>query len=1130
MRVGLCGGASVTGASGATVRLSRPQPQVALGLLVLERHRPVSREELAHVLWGDELSAHWSGAVRGVLTRVRDALDAVGLPRTTLTTTTGQVHLHLPKASVVDVEQARALVERADRAAREGRPEEVVDLVGPAVSDLARGFLPGIDLAWVDDRRRQVEGLHRRGVRLLAEGLVSSGRAAAAVTPLQELVEADPYDEAVHRSLIRALHDAGDRTGAVAAFEACRSALTEDLGVGLSAETLALEASLAGSRSLTVTPPPATSRPTGATARRPSTPAGTFVGRRAEQALLVDEVVRRGAASSAGLRVVVVEGEAGVGKTRLAHEVADTVESAGVRVLWGRCGPDTGLPYEPVAEALATVLAAGDVGTVDLEDLRADLVALVPDAHLGADPTAGTLAGELDRARLFRAAALAFERYATGPVLWVVDDLQWASPDTLALIGHVGAAVGSRTVTLLATTRERPAEVARTLAHLARGAPLRVLPLDGLAVQEVDDWLQAAAVRPHSGLAAEVHDRTGGNPFFVGHLLRAAVDAGGRLDPDVVPDELQSFLDQRIASQPPDAGLVLAAASVAGPTVGFDVLQAVTGLGDRELFAASEVLVVARLLHEDPSGRGLRFAHALVRDAVGAGIGPSRRAWFHQRTAEAILAATGGEGPGVAAELARHFGAAGPAAADRARRWSIQAAEEALDQAAWVTARDHVARARIGSGTDADDRIRSLVAEGRARRGLGDRPGSFEALEEAVSIARVHRRPRRLAESVLAMVGGGGRGVPDHARHRWVSLIDEALAGLGPDDLDLRAPLLGSRALALLLTDRDVERTESAEEALRVARASGSPVLVAQALLDHRQALVGTEHVEQRVEDLHEVLALTHDTVQVGLALAASVYEHEELLVLGDRVGARASLDRAEALLERHPDPYWGWSVATWRALGLVLDGDLAEAEAAAESALARVAAGGDPAEEAVACFGVTLVLIRILQRRSGEVVELLDAASAANPTIPCYRAVLALCLAEAGEHERAEVLLDEFAADGFASVPHDTNRLLTFAVLADVAGQRGRVDAAPALLAELAPHAGRQVFLNCYGGGGAAWGPVTAQLAGLASLLGDDAAAARWRDEARAASEAFGAPGLEARTATVLAATSTVQASPDPA
>lgn len=1119
MRVALCGAVAVSGPAGVEVRVTRVQPQVALALFVLERHRPVAREELAHVLWGDDLPSHWPGAARGVITRVRDAFDTAGLPRAALTTSGGLVHLELPADVVVDVESARRSVDDAGTALAEGRPAVAAELAERAAADLAGGFLPGVDSAWVDDRRREVEGLRRRAERLCVDALLASGQPGRAVAPALALVEADPYDEAVHRLLVTALAEAGDRLGALAAVEACRDLFQRELGVGLGPETAALHDALLGA----ARPP---SGPTGlrvapaagpTTARRPATPGGAFVGRAPEQALLVEEVVRPPRRNlGSGLRVVVIEGEAGVGKTRLAHEVADIVEPAGVRVLWGRCGPDTGLPYEPVVEALATIVASERLGTIDLDDVRADLAALVPglDATEAGGPST---VPELDRTRLFRAATLAFERFASGPVTWVIDDLQWASADTLALIGHLGAGLVGTPLTILATARERPAPVAATLAHLARQVPLRVVPLGGLDVGEVERWLADAAIRPASGLAEDVHHRTGGNPLYLGHLLRAAADAGGTLDPALVPAELQAFLDQRIAAQPPDAGLVLAVAAAAGDTVGLDALRAATGLDDRSLLAAVDALAATRLLLEDPDGGGVGFTHALVRDAVDAGTGPGKRAWFHLRLAEHLEAAGA---PGGAGEVARHFAAAGPAAAERARRWSLAAAEEALEKAAWATAGHHLALARHRPGFDADDRIRALVAEGRLRRAAGDRAGTFALLDEAISLARVHGRPRGRAQAVLALVGGGGRGVADLARHRWSSVIEEALAGLGPDDDDLRVPLLGAFALALLLTDRDDERRAAADEALRLARVHGDPIVVAQALLDHRQARVEPEHAEARLVDLDEVLALAEGAGRVGLAVAASMYQHEDRLLLGDRAGARASLARAEDLLVEHPDPYWAWCAATWRALGLLLDGEVDRAEDAALAALASAVPGrGDPDDpgeagaEAVACYGVNLVAIRLHQGRAGEVVELLAAAADANPQIPCYRAVLALCLAEDGQLDRARAELEALAADDFGVIPHDTNRLLAFAVLADVACQLGEVERAPALLAELVPHAGRQVLLNCFGGGGAAWGPVSAQLAGLSRLVGDAAAADRWAAEAWASSAAMGSTFVVARS-----------------
>jgi hypothetical protein len=202
--------------------------------------------------------------------------------------------------------------------------------------------------------------------------------------------------------------------------------------------------------------------------------------------------------------------------------------------------------------------------------------------------------------------------------------------------------------------------------------------------------------------------------------------------------------------------------------------------------------------------------------------------------------------------------------------------------------------------------------------------------------------------------------------------------------------------------------------------------------------------------------------------------------------------------------PYWSWVVHTWSTLDAIIDGRLAEAEALAFSALAIQ----PDHPEAVACFGVNLVDIRLYQGNPDEMLDLLESAADANPHIPAYRAVLAMCCVEAGKPDRGMPAYRSFAGSGFAAIPADTNRLLSLVVLAHTAAQLGTVAERQALAGRLQPWSGQQAILNCFAGGGAYWGPVDHSLALLLApgperdLLLDRAIASARRFEAPLAVE----------------------------
>lgn len=190
-------------------RLAGAQPRAALALLALERHRTVKRDELAELLWGEDVPDHWPGAVRGVVAKVRAFLAGVGLPPTTLTSEGGSLQLNLPTTARVDVEEAAAAVDDAEAALADRRWDDARAAAERAVQVLAGGLLGDHDAEWVDLRRRSLDSLGRRGRHVVGAALLGAGQAAPAIAAATALLADDPFDEAGHRLLIRAHHGEG---------------------------------------------------------------------------------------------------------------------------------------------------------------------------------------------------------------------------------------------------------------------------------------------------------------------------------------------------------------------------------------------------------------------------------------------------------------------------------------------------------------------------------------------------------------------------------------------------------------------------------------------------------------------------------------------------------------------------------------------------------------------------------------------------------------------------------------------------------------------------------------------------------------------------------------------------------
>jgi DNA-binding SARP family transcriptional activator len=1077
----------------ATARVSArgDQPALTIARLVLERPNALPREELADLLWPDHRPPHWEGPARQVVSRARALMVAAGAAPTSVTSRGGLVGLDLSDGAQVDVEDAFRAIADAEQCIAARAWEQADNRTSRALDRLGLTFFPASSATWTQRWQDRVRGQRRRALHIATDAALGAGAPARAVTRAEAALAVDPFDEIATRALMAA-HDAlGSRGQALTVYEECRRRLDEELGVRPSEETEAAYLALLGSS-------PRVGIRASTSAREPTrSETLPFVGRQQELARIdVDwGVVRNG-----GMRCVVIAGESGIGKTRLAEEIARNAQRDGALVLWGTCLADVGRPYQPFGDILSQFLTARPFALAQIGSLAPDLTALVPDLVDASGPSDAAVDEHL-RVRLFRAIEAVVDTLAAEPALAVIDDIQYADEDALALVRHFIPTAADRPLLLLITVRDAEGEVAATLAELQRRLPTVTFGLEGLTVDDLVDVLNQSGVTLDGdvhAVATELEVRTTGNPFYVTQLVLDAHATQRTFDAGAVPDAVAQLVSRRLDALDGDSSSTLALAAVAGEEFDLETIEACSSLC-RQGFLT------------EVDAERFSFAHALVRDAVLATIGPTRRQRLHRRVADA-LAARGAEPEA----LAHHYVSAGATSALDATRSLLAAGHIALTNSAWAVARDHFALA-ADLAAEIDEQCAALIGLGRAQRALGDAGEGRSTIGIALGIARAHDRGRAAAAATLALVGGGGRGVAvdleDAAR---ATLLRDALAGLDDADVDLLVAVLGELALALVLTDAKAERDELAQRCLREARRSSDPDILAEGLQARRIALMGPAGTKARVVDGREALALPTDAVAPERALAAQLGLVEDLLELGDRAGVDAAVEQARVQAERLAHPYWSWATTSWRALLAIVDGRLAEAESLAFDAFSHQTPSEHP--EAAAALGVNLVDIRLFQGRADEMLELLCDAADRNPHIPAYRAVLALCRTNAGDLEGARSAYQQLAVRDF-ELPPDSNWLLAIAVLADTAATLGDRDGARTLAKLLEPYADRHVVLNCFGGGGAYWGPVEHHLGRLAATLGRGAEARTHLERAIAACEAMGAVGFAPRSRDALAA-----------
>ena len=1098
MRMELLGTVAVIGPSSARVEVRAPRPALLLGALALAHPRALDRNELVELLWPDDRPVDAARAVRQVVSRARAAIVDAGGAADMVRSVDGSVALIVGDL-VVDVRRAIADVASAARLVEAGDADAAARTAAHALEQLARGLALHDDSVLVVAWRERLTVATARGRLVTGLAALRGGRFADAIDEAERILIADPFDEDGVRLLMRSHAAAGRRVAALAAYERHRRLLDDELGVRPSPQTEQLHVDLLGAA-------PDARRPetrTGPLGRRVPSDALPFVGRTREQAALraaFDRVI-----TMAEQQIVLVAGDAGIGKTRLVSELVAILAAP---VAWGRCHASGAIAFSPFGDIVAQLVAARPQVVTGLGRQLDDLALLVPELGAGSADI-----GAQARDRMFRAVVAAVRAAAAEPVAVVLDDVQWASTDTLALLNQLIDATGDRPLLWIVIARDADGEAVRALAELRRAPHTRSLVVPALDAGEVAELLERSAVTVQdttTQVAQRLFDRTAGNALFVTEFVRDAQIASGPVDTEALPPALAAILAARCATLDRHGRALVELAAVAGSDLRLELLEACTAHPVDVVLDLVDDLRARRLLDEHGID-AFTFTHDLVRDAVLAGVGPTRRARLHERVADALVALGG-----AAERVAHHLVEAGPRAADRAAEWCVRAGEEAARHGAWGAAAERLewAIARTGEERTA---IAARIELGRVQRALGEMAAARTTLHAAMTAARASRSSAHAAAATLALVGGGGRGVAlDLADAQRAGELEIALADL---DRDGDAPpalvvsVLGELALALALTDQEARRVELCERALALARASRDPAALAGALQTHRVALMGPRGTQARVADGRELLALPPAAVPHERRLFAALGLAEDLFELGDRAGGRAALAAGARVVAELPHPYWAWATDAWRVVDAVIDSDAESAEALAFATFAHLQATDHP--EAVAALGVQLTNIRLLQGRAGEMLTVLGDAASANPNIPCYRAVFALCAAEAGDLDAARSAIEELFAHGDDfGLPADSNWLLAVAVLADAAATVGATEPAGALRHLLEPFADRHVVLNCYGGGGAYWGPVALVIARVAALAGDtDGAASAFGGAIRAAHD-FGAPWFAARAA----------------
>ena len=598
-------------------------------------------------------------------------------------------------------------------------------------------------------------------------------------------------------------------------------------------------------------------------------PVGPLIGRQAELARVsrVTEEVRSGAG-----RFVLLAGEPGVGKTRLAQEAALALERRAFLVLTGRCyEPERSAPFSPFFEALAMAQWGSPPGLRAAIPTRwPDLGRLLPDWTVPFPPSSPTAD---EPQRLLRAVTGFLEALSSGrPLAVILDDLHWADESSLRLVQYIARHTRNRRILLIGTYRDVDVQpdhpLARALADLDREGLVEQISVPDLDEAETAQLIDVVIGRAEPAIAGWVQGRTDGNPLFTRELVRNLIDRGalvqrrgqwgwGDLARAEVPASVRAVIGQRVARLTPGTRELLRQASVLGEAFGFDLLVAVGGWSEETAEAAVEEAAASGLLR-GVGGDDYAFDHALTRDALYVELGERRRRRLHRAAGEVLEGRPEADRVRIAAELARHF--LEGRVPERALHWATVAGDRAEALFAHPEAERHYRQALALARELADGPRTARLQEklGALLTIVGRYDEALAILERAVEAYVATGETERLAATLAPLLWAHSmRGTPAQGIRQIEPLLPL---------LELARP---SPALALLhvklatifhFVSRYDKQLRAGERAAQLAARVGDDRVLAEAEDVRGYALCLLGRIEEGLEILERARALAEST------------------------------------------------------------------------------------------------------------------------------------------------------------------------------------------------------------------------------------------------------------------------------
>jgi DNA-binding SARP family transcriptional activator/tetratricopeptide (TPR) repeat protein len=924
LHVSLLGEQAITD-DGTAVQARSSRTAALVAYLVVHAGSPQARQRIAGTFWPDSTDAQALTNLRRELHHLRQVLgdepSLVVTSRDLCWRDTGTCQVDL---RIFQIERAAALA-----AAAAGDSERIAAHAGAAVAQYQGDLLPGGYDDWLLEARSELQRECADLCDLLSGARARTGDLAGAVDAARRRIQLQPLEEIGYRTLMLLQADLGDRAGAVSTYHHCASVLERELGVlpdpaiqqafqRLMARGDPPGGGPAGDGPRAVPPGPA----------RSGRVAGQLMGRARELSLL-QGLWRDATGGQPGLALI--GGGPGVGKTRLAAELAETARLHGAVVTSSQCFGTSGrLALAPVADWLRSPAVQSATATLD-PAWRTEVGRLVPKE--GHDERGGglrTMADAWQHHRFFEGLARAL--IAVGrPTLLVLDNMQWCDQETLAFLTFfLGLAAGTPVLvagTLRNDIRDQDPELADWIVRMRATGLLTELSLSPLEASDTTRLAEAISGRPWPADHVDLlQATTGGFPLYVVEAVRGLVDLGSAPLP---ADGLTAVLNNRLEHATAPAREVAGLAAAVGTNFTLDLLTEASDLDADMVVEAVDELWRRRIMHE--FGEGYDFSHDLLRETAYAHVSPPKRWLLHRRIAQALELLQAEDIDAVSAQLAAQYARGGRPA--RAVAYYRRAADVAAGRFAHAEAiRLHKqALAVVGRLPETRDRdrqeleiLRGMAAPLNAQHGYSSRELQ-QVLERSVVLAEALGRKDSTLTSLVDL--WTSRFVQGRTTDGYRT-ASQALSLAGPES-ESSGPAHFAVGGSALILGRPAEAVRHLE--VTASLASGAQSLSIGTRADvhslsfsaHAHWLLG--HDDEALSTGQRALELARaigDPYNVAVALAYSCITHQ---MRDDRPGLTDTVAELSGLCERYGFAYYrewvlileGWSRADESGLAL---------------------------------------------------------------------------------------------------------------------------------------------------------------------------------------------------------------------